>query len=218
MWIALIVTAMVATIAVTAVLTLRNAAPDERSARPLAPGISQLGLTEAQINDAMGTTDIKLAGIYSRLIEDDLPVEPPACRPVFSAALWEVYRDSDFVAVAANDYQQPSVRYFSLRVAVFALRSSKAAKTVLDKTIELWQTCKAGPFKYAPDPATWSIDELAADGVPATVDYRAQDTDVRCQRAVGISGAYVIDVGACTDRDTNGPRRIAQQLIELAEA
>jgi hypothetical protein len=206
-------------IAVTAVVMLRGAAGagvPRDSEHPVAPGLLSMTLTADEINDILGTTDTAPRAMFGRLADDTVVVEPADCRTVFSPALYQNYSSTDYLTVLGRDYQRPSVRYFWLRVAVFAVPSADRATGFLEDSTRWWQSCRGNPFKYAADPSTWSIDDLSVHDDKIVAAFHADGTVTKCQRALAAVQSFVIDVGICTDQATDGADQIAAKLMAKA--
>jgi serine/threonine-protein kinase len=215
--IALVAVTAIAVTAVVAITRSRAGAAEPRDAdRPVAPGLLSMTLTADEVNAIMGTSDIAPKAAFGRLAEDKLDVQPADCRTVFTPALYENYAGTNYLAVLGRDYQEPSVRYFWLRMAVFAMPSPDTARGFLGESAQWWQACRGAPFKYSADPATWSIQDLSVDDDKLVTAFHAEGTVTNCQRALARVEAFVIDIGVCTDRRTRGADLMASKLMAKA--
>jgi PknH-like extracellular domain len=179
-------------------------------------------LNEAEINAAMGATDMTVLEKSNQMWDSSGEVSNIECLGAYGAAEYKVYTGSGFSAVRYLSMQEPAEEapHFAEQAVVSFSNHDGAAKFYADSA-ENWGRCANGRFSFKlpewPAEAMWTVGQVSdTDGMLKTSMLMEDGDGWGCGRALTAGNNVVIDVSTCSYNNETGDTAvtIAQDIAD----
>ncbi len=183
-------------------------------------------LSDAEINTAMGTSDMKTVESGNQAMKQSSTINVSAqdCMGTLYPGLTSTYQDSGELGLAWKTLQKPGGlpragesknQFVDQDVAVFPLNTDQPF-TFVAKAAGQWKGCtgKTATVTYADHRKyTWTINSLSGEAPKILQTYtQVGDPGYTCQRALSTVSNYVVDVKACGYNITDQANRIVDEI------
>jgi hypothetical protein len=204
--------------------TSRTASPTSITVPAVAEAaLDGLLLSVADINAAIGTTDLSVSADSKRM--DDLSnlVSRPECLPIFGPAGEKPYANSGSTAVRVENLSDPAHTHTAVQTVVL-LSSAPQAAAFFTASSQNWQQCSNGSFAHNMSGGrdVWEVGSVSnANGLLTTSAriteeiYDKPPTQGRgtAQRVLTVRNNVVIDILTdSADANEGAAVKIAQQI------
>ncbi len=179
-------------------------------------------LSPAEINTAMGATDMTVSGTYNTFVDDSKVVADKACRVTAIDADTDSYADSGWTAVREQSLRERghhAAHYADQAVVLFP--SADKAAAFYTTTTQRWPACSNRQFTRTPAGVAaqqWAVGPISnANGTLSnTITERGGSGEV-CERAVTVSNNVAVDISTCSHTNAAGTAiNIAHQIAAKA--
>jgi serine/threonine-protein kinase len=201
----------------------KQAGPASTTTTPAKPPVVETALegfllTPADINTAMGATDMTVSGSYQTFVDDSGVVADKACRITVIDADTDSYADSGWTAVREHSLRergQHSAHYADQAVVLFP--SADKAAAFFTSTAQRWPACSNRQFTRTPKgaaPQQWAVGPISNSGgtLSNTITEQGGSGEV-CERAVTVTDNVAVDVSTCSHTNASGTAvNIAHQI------
>jgi hypothetical protein len=177
-----------------------------------------LWLSAADINTAMGTTGMTVAGTYTTFVDDSGIVPDKACRITAIDADSDSYADSGWTAMREQSLRERghhAGHYADQAVVLFP--SVDKAAAFYTATAQRWPACSNRDFTRTPagQPSQqWTVGSISNAGgtLSNTITEQGGSGEI-CERAVTVTNNVAIDISTCSHSNTSGTAvNIAHQI------
>jgi hypothetical protein len=165
-------------------------------------------LSAGQINTAMGTTVLTVAGTTGAMPNIEAQVPDKACRPIASPAEAQVYEGSGWSTMLGQALAEPGPR-FTHRVeqAVVSFPSAKEAGAFFTASTQSWPACANRQFTIVMMGTNMAhtVGPVSNTNGTLSVTQNQDGVDLvfSCQRALTVANNIVVDVMACSLNQTD---------------
>ncbi|HET6733038.1 sensor domain-containing protein [Mycobacterium sp.] len=168
-----------------------------------ASALDGLLLDPAEINSAMGATEMTVSETSKQMWDSSGEISDRACVPVYGAAEYDVYTGTGFSAVRYMSLQEPGddPPHFAEQAVVAFPDGDDAAKFFADSE-ENWAGCADRRYTLRlPDydvDTLWTVGQVSTTDGILTASMLMEDGDGwGCHRAMTVGSNVVIDVTIC---------------------
>jgi hypothetical protein len=219
--VAVVVAAAVLTGCATTVPGTPVAGEEPRPSSPpvTAGALEGLLLNEAEINKAMGATEMTVLETSKQMWDSSKEVSRVECLGAYGAAEYEVYTGSGWSAVRYSSLQEPGddPPHFAEQ-AVVSFPSRDVAAKFFEGSAQAWARCANSGYSFKlpdwPVPAQWTVGDVAStDGMLSTSMVMEDGDGWGCGRALTVGNNLVIDVSTCSYNETGTPAQTIAQNI-----
>jgi serine/threonine kinase PknH len=219
---------LIAIIAVVAYLLVGRTSPGSTANKPATTtstppppvpvaALDGLLLSPDQINSAMGTTGMGIAGNGTDLANDAATVADVNCRGIDSVQEVSSYAGSGWTAVRDQLLRLPlqGDHYdFFVAQGVASFPSANAATGLFTAVSQRWPDCSNHRYTSSTQPpAGWTTGPLSnTNGTLSITTSQEGGNGWNCQRALTATNNIVIDISACSLKPTDAAVNIAHQI------
>jgi hypothetical protein len=190
------------------------------SSPPVTAGaLDGLLLNQAEINTAMGATEMTVLETSRQMWDSSKEVSNVECLGAYGAAEYEVYTGSGWSAVRYSSMQEPGddPPHFAEQ-AVVSFPSRDVAAKFFEGSAQAWARCANSGYSFKlpewPVPAQWTVGDVAnTDGMLSTSMVMEDGDGWGCGRALTVGNNVVIDVSTCSYNETGTPAQTIAQSI-----
>jgi len=166
-----------------------------------AAALDELLLSAAEVNTAMGTRSMTVAGTWTTMLDASSHIPDKDCVFAYPADN-SVYVVSNWTAVRRQILDQPGGHStHEVTQAVVSFPSAEDAARFFASSAEHWPACANRQYRHtSPDDpdVVWSAGPLAdADGTLSVTDTRQGTKTWACQRALTVNSNIAVDIAAC---------------------
>ncbi|WP_185975930.1 sensor domain-containing protein [Mycolicibacterium sp. 018/SC-01/001] len=180
-------------------------------------GLESVLLSDVQLDDLLHTS-----GFHSdpdvKEFSDELAkgTRPPGCVQTVGIADRNLYRDAGPTAVITRSSGSPAG---SVDQSVVVVRSATGAQHILDMSKLSWDVCVDVAVTTGGNaPATWRLEPVeAADGIPTQRATRSDRVGEKCQHAMAVAVATVVEAMVCGPNVTNEAFTVVAQMAKNAD-
>jgi serine/threonine-protein kinase len=201
----------------------KQAGPASTTTTPAKPPVAETALdgfllSPADVNTAMGATDMTVSGSYKTLVDDSGVVADKACRITAIDADTDSYADSGWTAVreqSLRERDRHSAHYTEQAVVLFP--SADKAAAFYTATAQRWPACSNRQFTRTPKGGAsqqWAVGPISNSGgtLSNTTTEQGGSGEV-CERAVTVADNVAVDVSTCSHTNASGTAvNIAHQI------
>lgn len=182
-------------------------------------------LTTAEVDAAIGATDMSADTTKSTLVDDSPYTDPLTCLAVSSMGQERVYAPTNWAAARMQSLHEPGDDYAHLvHQAVIQLPDAGAATAFYTRSGREWATCAPGRYSYRPgrgeDATGWDVGPIAQSSnriLTATITESDSDSWA-CQRALTAAVNVVVDVLSCSAAPAQSAAAVAQHIADKVTA
>jgi hypothetical protein len=193
--------------------------PGPSSPPVVAGALDGLLLNKADINKAMGATEMTVLETSKQMWDSSKEVSNVECLGAYGAAEYEVYTGSGWSAVRYSSMQEPGddPPHFAEQ-AVVSFPSPDVAAKFFEDSAQAWARCANRGYSFKlpewPVPAQWTVGDVAnTDGMLSTSMAMEDGDGWGCGRALTVGNNVVIDVSTCSYNETGTPAQTIAQNI-----
>jgi PknH-like extracellular domain len=176
---------------------------------PVAAGaLDGLLLNPAEINAAMGATEMTVAETSKQMWDSSGEVSDDECLGVYGAAEYKVYSGSGWSAMRYTGLQEPvDIPPHAVEQAVVSFPSRDAAAKFFADSEQDWARCANRQFSLKlpewPVEAVWTVGQVAnPDGMLTPLMVMEDGDGWGCGRALAVRNNVAIDVSTCSYDET----------------
>jgi serine/threonine protein kinase len=173
-------------------------APNAIPSPPLPPSqLDGLLLRVDQINTAMGTSGMTLAGTMSAMPDSSFLLADQTCLPLSAGVQAKVYAGSGFSAVRAQVVGKGQQSAVDQGVVSFA--SPDAANAFFGTSAQRWQSCANRPFTISSNgnSQVQTVGTVSNAGGMLSATVTPANSPGFCERALTVASNVVVDLTAC---------------------
>lgn len=181
-------------------------------------------LTTAEVDAAIGATDMSADTTKSTLVDDSPYTDPLTCLAVSSMGQERVYAPTSWAAARMQSLHEPGDDYAHLvHQAVIQLPDAGAATAFYTRSGRDWAACAPGRYSYRPgrgeDATGWDVGPIAQNNRILTATITESDSDSwACQRALTAAVNVVVDVLSCSAAPAQSAATVAQHIADKVTA
>lgn len=181
-------------------------------------------LTAAEVDAAIGATDMSADTTKSTLVDDSPYTDPLTCLAVSSMGQERVYAPTHWAAARMQSLHEPGDDYAHLvHQAVIQLPDAGAATAFYTRSGRDWAACAPGRYSYRPgrgeDATGWDVGPIAQSNRILTATITESDSDSwACQRALTAAVNVVVDVLSCSAAPAQSAAAVAQHIADKVTA
>jgi serine/threonine kinase PknH len=210
-WIILGSAVIVAVVVALVIILPRLSKPSSVTA-----GNSDTALLDAkQIDNIMGTSDMKLSEPVLEPIKPTVALSKPECLGALTAGQAPTYLNSGFTKFRSTEARVPgNVDHYAAQAAATFPDADKAAAFV-KHSADQWKACATATvvvMQADKSVDVWTIETVNGDPPSITVSESRREIGWRCQRAVRAVSNVVVDATACGYDITNQGSSIADAI------
>ena len=179
-------------------------------------------LAPAQINAAMGTSDMKVTNSRIAMPDDSATMTPRECLAIDGSAQAQVYANSGFMDVrdqTLNRQEGDNLTHFAEQ-AVVLFPTAKQAGEFFTTSAQQWQACHE--YTHIQSKTRWTVGATSnANGVLSTIATLQNPPSTgwkACGRALAVKNNVIIDVNTCSVDPKNSAVDIANQIAAKVPA
>ncbi len=177
-----------------------------------------LQLSPADINTAMGATDMTVSGTYNTFVDDTKIVADQACRVTAIDADTDSYAGSGWTAMREQSLRERghhAAHYADQAVVLFP--SADKAAAFYTTTAQRWPACSNRQFTRTPAGVAaqqWAVGPISnTNGTLSNVITEQGGSGEICERAVTVSNNVAVDISTCSHTNAAGTAiNIAHQI------
>lgn len=201
----------------------KQAGPAPTTTSPSKPAVAEaalegLLLSPADINTAMGATDMTVSGTYNTFVDDSKVVADQACRVTAIDADTDSYAGSGWTAVREQSLRERghhAAHYADQAVVLFP--SADKASAFYTATVQRWPACSNRQFTRTPAGVAaqqWAVGPISnTNGTLSNVITEQGGSSEVCERAVTVSNNVAVDISTCSHTNAAGTAvNIAHQI------
>lgn len=173
-----------------------------------AGALEGLLLNQAEINAAMGATEMTVLETSNQMWDSSKEVSNVDCLGAYGSAEYQVYTGSGWSAVRYSSLQEPGEEppHFAEQAVVSFPSPDAAAKFHADSANK-WGRCANSRYSFKlpewPLPAMWTVGKVSNTGGMLTTSMVMEDGDGwGCGRALTVGNNVVVDVSTCSYNET----------------
>ncbi|OBK21275.1 hypothetical protein A5634_10405 [Mycobacterium asiaticum] len=216
---ALITIAAVVVIVVTAIVKSGGDSGGTKAEHgtPLAPGITNSLLSEAELRSAVGDTALVTTNFTGRMGEKPAEVDPAVCEGASTIAAPGSYIGVNWLAtrvISASSPKGQGMHYAA--EGLTALDTPEAVRRYMDKVAQAWQDCLRQTYSttYADgSKGTWKMSGINQSDTALTAKSSPVDSKYTCQHALRAEAQYIIDVLVCGNDVAYQAQTAADRLV-----
>jgi PknH-like extracellular domain len=173
------------------------------SLTPAQTALKGLLLSADQINTAMGTTALTVAGTIGEMSNIAEHVSEKVCQPIANAAEAQVYQGSGWSTVVGQAVLEPGRTYrHVVNQFVVSFPSAREADAFFTASTQSWPACANRQYTIAMM-GTNMVHTVGSvsntnDTLSVTQNQEGVDLVFSCQRALTVANNIVVDVAACS--------------------
>ena len=173
------------------------------SLTPAQTALQGLLLSADQINTAMGTTVLTVAGTTGVMPNIAAEVPDKACRPIVSPAEAQVYEGSGWSTMLGQVLAEPGPRFrHRVEQTVVSFPSAKEAGAFFTASAQSWPACADRQFTVVVMGTNMAhtVGPVSNTNGTLSVTQNQDGVDLvfSCQRALTVANNIVVDVAACS--------------------
>jgi hypothetical protein len=201
---------------------LSSTAPTSTTkATPVAAPVDPAGvlLTPAAV-EAVTRVPMVAGGSGSNMVDDSAVIDPASCASAWGPIQSASYAGSGYLESAGQIVKSDTKKSLVLQAAV-SYASPDAAAAYVDSAIGSWNGCAQHPVTFTADDGSASVWHFGAVESVAGGAFRVLSQTPEgagggwsCERALGTSGAMVIDTLACGTSSAGQAAAIGAQIAE----
>ena len=178
------------------------------SLTPAQTALKGLLLSADQINTAMGTTVLTVAGTTGAMSNIAAHVSDKACQPIASPAEGQVYEGSGWSTMLGQALQEPGRTYRHIvDQVVVSFPSAKEAGAFFPASAQSWPACANRHYTIAIMGTNMmhTVGPVSNTNGILSVTQNQDGVDLvfSCQRALTVANNIVVDVAACSLKQTD---------------
>jgi hypothetical protein len=181
---------------------------------PVAEGaIDGLLLSPAQVNAAMGATEMTVTKTRTSMSDDSATMAPKECLAIDGSAQAQVYAGSDYTAERDQSLQDGDNFTHYVEQAVVYFPSARQAGAFLAASAQQWPACHQ--YTHTQTNSQWVVGTISnANGILSTTatQQNAKAPGWACGRAVAVRNNIVVDVNTCSANPTGSAVNITNQI------
>jgi hypothetical protein len=186
-----------------------NAVPETPSSASNAQDLDgHLLLSPAEVDAAMGATDMTPGRTQDTFVDDSQSTDPARCLAVSSMGQTQVYAHSKWTAVRMQSLHEPGEDFQHLaHQAVVSFPTTVDATAFITASIDTWASCANGQYTYraaGEAPVTWTVGHITNANGLLVATLTQQDGDGwTCQRALTAAANVAVDILTCSYQPTD---------------
>jgi serine/threonine kinase PknH len=175
-------------------------------------------LSPAEVNTAMATTAMTVAGTYDKIDDHGALVSDKNCLVMYGPGEPSVYDGSGASATRAQflkDAADSSQANHAAFQTVVSFSSAEQAAAFFNASSKRWSACSNLRYTVTLPQlsAVWDVGPLSnTDGTLSATETRQGGQGWACQRALTVKNDVAIDITACSDNPANAAVNIAHKI------
>ncbi len=193
-----------------------------------APAVAPVGevelaaylLNPSEVDAAMGTTGMTVAGRYVKMDDHSAAVSEKNCLVMYGPGEPSVYADSGVAATRAQflkDAEASSKIKHAAFQTVVSFQSAEKATEFYAASAERWSACADRRYTITlpESKMTWAVGPVSnTEGTLSATETREGGQPWVCQRALTVRNNVAVDITACSSKPANAAVDIAHKIAD----
>lgn len=182
-------------------------------------------LNAAQINAAMGATEMVQTQTYNTTVDDSQSFPDKDCLPVWQPREQASYAASGWMALRGSDFSEKGDNYTHLALqGVVLFPNAQDASAFFNASVPRWFACANKPETHilgeGKAPTHWTFGPVTnTNGTLSVTEFQEGAGGWACERALNVTNNVAIDIQTCgynvADSAVNVAHQIAANVAKL---